>query len=270
MDAAALYLDLLKRTLMNWPYADWEVADLDPAGLLRPELLAACRARGVRVVAPSPADPAARLEGRDWPATAHTMVGRARLDDLQLRVEDLLRVGVPGDLIETGVWRGGSAILMRGVLKAHGVEDRKVWAADSFRGLPAPDVTNYPADRGIELHKFSYLAVPLERVRENFARYGLLDDQVVFLEGWFKDSLPRIPVAQRFALARLDGDLYESTTDALVNLEPKVSAGGWLVIDDYGVIEACRQAVHDYRDRIGIRSPVVPIDHSGVCWRKEG
>lgn len=82
-------------------------------------------------------------------------------------------------------------------------------------------------------------------MRANFARSGLLDDQVVFLQGWFKDTLPAIPPGQRFALVRLDGDLYESTLDALTHLYPNLSVGGWLVVDDYGVIEACRQAVHD-------------------------
>lgn len=269
MDAAGLYLDLLKRTLLNWPHADLEVADLRPADVLRPELLAACAARGVRVVVPAPADPAARLAGQDWPPTAHTMVGRARLDNVQACVEDVLRNGVPGDLIETGVWRGGVTILMRAVLAAYGVTDRKVWAADSFEGLPVPDVERYPLDRGIELHQFPYLAVAVEQVRANFERYGLLDEQVVFLRGWFKDTLPMIPAARRFAVVRLDGDLYESTTDALTHLYPKLSVGGWLIIDDYGVIEACRRAVHDYRDQQGVSEPIRPIDHSGVCWRRE-
>ena len=67
------------------------------------------------------------------------MVGLARLDNVQHCVEDVLRNRVPGDLIEAGVWRGGVTILMRAILKAHGVSDRNVWVADSFRGLPRPD-----------------------------------------------------------------------------------------------------------------------------------
>jgi hypothetical protein len=195
------------------------------------------------------------------------MVGLRRLDNLQACVEDVLRQGVPGDLIETGVWRGGAVILMRAVLKAYGVTDRAVWVADSFAGLPAPDAAHYPQDTGSDLHQFSYLAVPLEQVRAHFAAYGLLDGQVRFLPGWFRDTLPAFP-GGRLAVARLDGDLYESTRDALVHLYPRLSVGGYLIVDDYGAVPACRRAVHDYRERQGIRDEMVPIDWTGVYWRR--
>ena len=132
--------------------------------------------------------------------------------------------GVPGDLIETGVWRGGATILMRAILKARGVTDRVVWVADSFAGLPAPNAARYPLDAGINLHRFPQLAVTLERVQDNFRRYGLLDDQVRFLKGWFRDTLPAAPI-ERLAVLRLDGDLYESTIQALESLYDKLSAG---------------------------------------------
>jgi O-methyltransferase len=196
------------------------------------------------------------------------MIGVRRLAHLQQCVEEVLKDGVPGDLIETGVWRGGAAILMRGVLKAYGVTDRTVWAADSFAGLPPPDLEKYPQDAKMDLHTYPFLAVSLEQVRANFARYGLLDEQVRFLKGWFKDTLPGLP-AQRLAVARLDGDMYESTTDALVHLYPKLSLGGYLVVDDYGAIGECRQAVEDYRAKHGIREEIRPIDASGVFWKRQ-
>jgi O-methyltransferase len=90
---------------------------------------------------------------------------------------------------------------------------------------------------------------------------------VRFLKGWFRDTLPTAPV-QRLALLRLDGDLYESTTDALTHLYPEVSPGGFVVVDDYGDIAACRQAVTDYRKAHGIEEPIVPIDWSGAYWRR--
>ena len=120
-----------------------------------------------------------RAEGRDWPAIALTMVGAKRLDNLHACVETVLADGVPGDFIETGVWRGGSVILMRAILKAHDVTDRTVWVADSFAGVPKPDAERYPADAGDRHWTHRELAVSLEQVRANFARYGLLDDQVL-------------------------------------------------------------------------------------------
>ena len=241
----ALYLDLLKRCLLNWIYAETEVD----------------RLRGQTF------DSAVRAEGKDWPPMAHTMIGLRRLNNVQECVEAALRDRVPGDLMETGVWRGGATILMRGILRAHGVKDRAVWVADSFAGLPPPNPGRYPHDAGLNLHLYPQLAVPISQVRENFARYGLLDDQVRFLPGWFRDTLPTAPV-ERLAVLRLDGDLYESTIDALTHLYPKVSPGGFVLVDDYNDIPACRQAVDDYRQAHRIRSPITAVDWTGVYWRR--
>jgi O-methyltransferase len=197
------------------------------------------------------------------------MIGLKRLDNLQTCVERVLHEGVPGDLIETGVWRGGATIFMRAILTAYGVKDRQVWVADSFEGLPLPDPEKYPEDEGDEFHtpELEILAVPLEEVRDNFRGYGLLDEQVRFLRGWFRDTLPEAPI-KSLAVLRLDGDMYESTMDALVNLYPKLSPGGYCIVDDYGAIEACRQAVHDYRDAHDIGEEIIPIDWSGIFWRR--
>jgi hypothetical protein len=238
--ARSLYLDLMKRCLTNWIYRKNE---------------------------PQPADDALRVEGRDWPPTAHTMVGCKRLDNLQRLVEEVLADDVPGDFIETGVWRGGASILMRAVLKAHGVTDRKVWLADSFKGLPPPSPEQYPQDAGDTLYTHAFLAVSLDQVRQNFAAYDLLDEQVCFLEGWFKDTLPHAPV-KRLAIARLDGDMYQSTMDGLTHLYPRVSPGGFVIIDDYGCIPACKEAVTDYRRMHGIIDAIHEVDWTGVYWRR--
>jgi O-methyltransferase len=112
------------------------------------------------------------------------------------------------------------------------------------------------------------LAVSLEEVQNNFRRYGLLDDQVRFLKGWFRDTLPSAPI-RRLAVLRLDGDLYESTIDSLTHLYPKLVRGGYAIIDDFGDVPACRQAVMDYRALHGITEEIIPIDWSGAFWRKQ-
>src|SRR5581483_8243445 len=131
---------------------------------------------------------------------------------------------------------------MRGILKAYGITDRRVWVADSFAGLPPPDPDRFPEDSGATFHLDSRLSISLDQVRENFRRYGLLDDQVRFLEGYFTDTLPQCP-AKELAVLRLDGDMYESTYVALENLYPKLSPRGYLIVDDYGAIDACKLAV---------------------------
>ena len=171
------------------------------------------------------------------------------------------------DLIETGVWRGGATIFMRGILKAHGVKDRTVWVADSFEGLPLPDSSKYPADAGSIHHEMTPLAVSLEQVKAHFEKYGLLDNQVQFLKGWFKDTLPAAAFT-KLAVARLDGDMYESTMDGLTHLYPKLSPGGYLIVDDYGPVPACRQAVEDYRQAHRITEPIQQIDWGSVFWQR--
>jgi O-methyltransferase len=107
----------------------------------------------------------------------------------------------------------------------------------------------------------------LQAVRSHFARFGLLDEQVVFLKGFFADSLPDAP-SERFALIRLDGDLYSSTMDALVHLHPKLSPDGFCIIDDYYSFEECRRAVDEYRAANDVVAPLVRIDAASVYWRK--
>jgi hypothetical protein len=208
-----------------------------------------------------------RMIGKDWPQDAETMIGMLRLDCIQECVETVLREQVPGDFLEAGVWRGGATIFMKSILAAYGVDDRRVWVADSFRGLPPPDEVNFPQDIPEDLSSFDELAVSQDQVKANFARYDLLDDQVRFLEGWFKDTLPTAPV-DALAVLRLDGDYYESTIQILESLYHKVSPGGFVIVDDYGCIEACRQAVTDFRTANGIEEPIVKVDWTGVYWRR--
>lgn len=265
---AALYLDLLKRCLLNVVYGREEHVPYHPRKLIKQKVIDLIRSYGLDVVSLARPDESAFDEGIGrTPLHSHTMIGRKRLDNVQFCVESVIRRNVPGDLIETGVWRGGATILMRAILKAHGISDRKVWVADSFRGLPKPDADRYPQDRGDRHHMARELAVSLEQVKANFESYALLDEQVCFLKGWFKDTLPTAPI-ERLAVMRLDADMYESTIDALGALYHKLSPGGFVIVDDYGAVQACKEAVHDFRDRHGIGEEIVPIDWTGVYWQR--
>jgi O-methyltransferase len=198
------------------------------------------------------------------------MIGLRRMDNIQHCVQAVLADDVPGDLIETGVWRGGACIFMKANLVAGGDTDRTVWVADSFQGLPAPNVTLFPADTGDDLYTRSGLSVGADQVRHNFARYGLLDERVKFLVGWFKDTLPTAPI-ERLSLMRLDGDMYESTWQAIEALYPKLSPGGFCIIDDFGSHQSqAGLAVRDYRKAIGIDEEIIDIDGFGAYWRRRG
>jgi hypothetical protein len=256
---ALLYLDLLKRCVTNLIYEDpgirypWDHSSDEmyiPFELER------------------------RVEARDWPSQAHTMIGVRRLDHVQRFVTELLADDVPGDLIETGVWRGGSVIFMRGMLEAFDVRDRVVWVADSFEGFPTTP------EQGVTARSWTSMTqepdpqsqavltgISFDDVRKNFERYGLLDEQVRFLRGWFHHTLPSAPI-ERLALLRLDGDLYDSTRDALEALYPKVSPGGYVIVDDYDFTEECRTAVHDYLDSIDEDVDLVTRDVEATYWRR--
>lgn len=251
-DPAELYLDLIKNCLTRLSFG--EPPRIQP-----------------RTGKALPFDPHRRAVGSDWPSDAETMVGLLRLDNVQQCVVDVLRSGVRGDLVETGVWRGGVTILMRAILKAYGDTERRVWVADSFAGLPVPDTQKYPADERFDLSTsagFHELAVSADQVRTNFARYGLLDDRVQFLVGWFRDTLPTAPI-DSISVLRLDGDLYESTMDALNALYLKLSIGGYLIVDDYHSWEPCRMAVDEYRAEHGISEEILSVDWTGAYWQRE-
>lgn len=208
-----------------------------------------------------------RMEGKDWPANADSMIGLKRMNNIEFCINQIIQDNIPGDFIETGVWRGGATIFMKALLKANDINDRVVWVADSFEGLPAPNESKYIADKGDKHYLRKELAVSLETVKGNFLKYDLLDENVKFLKGWFKDTLPTAPIDQ-LSLLRLDGDMYESTMDALNALYPKLSVGGYLIVDDWGAIQKCRQAVEDYRNAHGITNKIETIDWTGAYWRK--
>ena len=208
-----------------------------------------------------------RLEGKTWSGYAHSMVGRKRLQNIQDCIHTIVEEQIPGDVLEAGVWRGGAAIFMKACLKAYNESDRKVWLADSFEGLPEPNPVKYPADSGDFHHTYSFLSVSREEVVQNFRNYKLFDDNVKFLEGWFKDTLPNAPI-DKLSILRADGDMYESTHDILTNLYHKLSPGGFCIIDDY-CLDGCRKAVQDFRQDKGIHDKIIEIDSMSVYWRKK-
>jgi hypothetical protein len=203
-----------------------------------------------------------REQGWDWPSKAPSMIGTLRMQNVRNECERVIAENVPGDFVETGVWRGGACIMMRAVLAAYGNNERRVFAADTFEGFPAQT----EADANFTVGGISDFAVSLDEVKANFARYGLLDDQVIFLKGLFKDTLSAAPI-RAIAVLRLDGDLYESTRDGLVLYE-KLSRGGALIADDYFLFEGQRKAIDEFRDAHDIADPIIRIDHFGGYWVK--
>ena len=202
-------------------------------------------------------------QARNRVEDAETMVGTRQLDHMQRCIVDVLTRNIPGDLIEAGVWRGGMTIFMRAVLMGYEITDRKVWVADSFAGLPK-------IDRQHETFGWQGgdMAVSLETVRNNFARYGLLDEQVVFLKGFFSETLPTAAIPQ-VSILRVDADLYESTMDVLRNVYSALSVGGYAIFDDYQNLPDCRRAIDEFRRNHGVTEEICRIDERAVYWQKQ-
>ena len=246
-DLKQLYLDMVRKSVTNMIYRDVSMAPWN---------------KGIF-------DEEARTNGGDWPSVAHTMIGDTRLKNIQYLAEKIIENNIPGDFMETGVWRGGACIFMNAILKAYDIKDRKVWVCDSFEGLPPPDA-KYQADSGdihYQLHDF--LAVSLEKVQENFRRYDLLNENAIFVKGFFRDTMPLIDdKVQKISLLRMDGDMYESTIDVLNYMYPKLSVGGYAIIDDWQ-LQNCKQAVLDYFKLYDINVNIIRIDGSSVYWMKK-
>lgn len=241
-----LYLDMVRKTVLGFTFKDPSFNQDN--GEMRPF------------------DDHLRKIGGDWPVLAHTLVGMGSLQNIQTLLEDIIKNKIPGDYVETGVWRGGSCIFANAVLKAWG-ENRSIYACDSFEGWPKPKEDEYPVDNDVksDIWMNEFLSVPLEIVKENFRNYDLLTDNVKFVKGFFTDTLPNLDV-EKIALLRLDGDMYVSTIVALENLYPKLSVGGYVIIDDYGVdnLENAYRACEDYREFHDIDDEIFIIDPSAI------
>lgn len=210
------------------------------------------------------------MYGLKWPIRAHTMIGIKRLNNLHNMLDYIRKNNIEGDLIETGVWRGGATIFMKCYLDFYQI-NKKVFVCDSFEGLPPPDIEKYPQDTGDNHHTFEKLKISLDTVKSNFQSYGVLDDNVIFIKGWFSDTLPNNNQIKNLAILRFDGDMYGSTIDVFNNLYDKVVSGGIIIIDDY-CLPNCKKAVSDFRKDRNINNPLIKIDneaiYSAVYWKK--
>lgn len=204
-------------------------------------------------------------DGYIQPLRAETMIGMPRLSNFQWCIEQAVENKIEGDIIETGVWRGGACILATAVVQALG-SDKKVYVSDSFEGLPKPEA-KYSADDNDPHHTLEHLKISLDTVKNNFDRYGFLNDNVVFIKGFFKDSLQKVPF-KKLSVLRMDGDMYSSTWEVLTLLYDKLSIGGYLIVDDYNALPACKKAVTDFREKMNIEDEIMRVDWSAIYWIK--
>lgn len=195
-----------------------------------------------------------------------TLIEKSGLDNIEYLLTKVKDENIEGDFVETGVWKGGAVIYAKAVINKLELNS-KVYVCDSFKGLPPPK-PEYKKDLGDSHHTVEFLRVSKEKVQENFNRFGLLDDNVVFVEGWFSDTMPELKTKiDKIAVLRLDGDMYESTIVVLENLYDLVSDGGYIIIDDYSLVGA-REATEDFRKQRKIESQLISCNHTIYYWKK--
>jgi O-methyltransferase len=203
---------------------------------------------------------------RNYIEFSHSMIGRKRLENIVQLIEYIKINNIDGDMLEAGIWRGGSAILAKACIEEFQL-NKKLFVADSFMGLPKPthelDI-KYDYSESV----MPILSIAKEEVINNFKKYNLYDDNVIFIEGWFNESLKNNNI--KLSLLRVDGDLYESTKTVLEECYKNVTNGGAIIIDDYGDFPQCKFAVDEFRINNKIIDPIVPIDWTGIYWIKNG
>jgi hypothetical protein len=202
------------------------------------------------------------------------------MDHFSATVAQVIADSVTGDIIETGVWKGGASFLAAKTIDVLGESGRKVYLADSFRGIPPYPDSKFAIDR--VAHNMEILNNnSVESVRKSAINFHLDPaDRLKFVVGYFNESLPKLVKSHpnvKFSVIRLDGDTYESTMVALTSLYDRLSYGGYVIIDDFTDWESCREAVFQFRAERGIKSPIVLVPHvpgsgefvRGAFWRKE-
>lgn len=269
------YIDLLQDVLLASSYDEsaWRLVEgpmQKETGLtpwIKRSIVKALRKRDLLLVRKKRFDARLRESGLDWPLFGFTMVGKKRLENVRASIETVIRDGIVGDFVETGVWRGGTAIFAKALFKHHGANDRKVWCCDSFEGMPKPSKTDVSIADDSDFSDREFLAVSLEEVQSNFKKFGLLDENVRFIKGLFNESLPKSPIS-KISILRLDGDLFDSTMDSLRNIYDRAEQSGFIIVDDYFSWKGCRTAVDQFRTERGISDELVQIDAHAVMWRK--
>jgi len=211
-------------------------------------------------------DPVERMKGNDWPPWGQTMVGHLRLLNVRTAIEDTVKNNVPGDFVELGTWRGGTCIFAKAIFNVMGETSRKVHLFDAFEKIQSYDTT--------QGNFVDFLAATQDSVSHNFQKFGVLDDNVEFHKGLFKNTVPAFVAANpnlQLSVLRIDGNFYDSYQDALYYLFPLVPVGGYVIFDDVFVNngdEAIMQCWLDFKKDNSVPEELTRIDDVSAYFKK--
>ena len=201
----------------------------------------------------------------------YTMTSEVRIHALIRATKYLVKSGIPGDIVECGVWKGGSIMSVAHTLLSLGTQEPRLYLFDTFEGMPQPgerDASSGRADprqtfrnnqTGVDRSDWCYAS--LQEVRSAVYSTGYDRDRFVFVKGKVEDTIPE-HAPESISLLRLDTDFYESTRHELEHLFPRLSRGGALIIDDYGAWQGAQRAVDEYIEQHELKLFLNRIDHT--------
>ncbi len=197
-------------------------------------------------------------------ALPYTTLTAGRLKKLRELVFQLDKENIIGDVVECGVYNGGSsAILAEASSKS--LLGRTLFLFDSFSGLPKPEkVDGKKALKYVGNYKGTK-----EKVFKLLKKVAKTNQNIQLIEGDFEKTIPRFATSEnKISLLHIDADWYSSVKICLDNLYDKVEKGGFIVIDDYGYWEGCKKAVHDFEFEKKIKLDLKKIDSTAVYFQK--
>lgn len=186
-------------------------------------------------------------------AKPFTMTSSARMASLVDSVKFISKNKIKGDIVECGVWRGGSMMIIALMLKALGDESRSLYLYDTYEGMPDPtenDIDYAGVSASEQLANTAkgqgmWCEASIEDVQRNVLSTGYPSQQIHFIKGRVEETIPE-NLPNRLALLRLDTDWYASTKHELTHLYPILSPSGIVIIDDYGYWQGAKKAVDEY------------------------
>jgi len=244
------YVDVVYKTVLGLPRFGTQVKDKTLA-------------KGYKIV---PYEPIKRAYGEDWPPTGLTMIGNERLEQFRASIEEVNRNGVPGAIVEMGVWRGGAMLMAAACQKEYkslgGTINRELFLFDAFEEIPAASYGEYS----------EFLFNTEKDVEGAFEWFGLNNPNVHFRKGLFQKTVPQIesdPLLSQIAVYRIDGNFYDSYSDALYYGYENVPVGGIIIFDDVMSHEAVARAWLDFKNDQGLPETLNRIDKHSAWFRKE-
>ena len=202
----------------------------------------------------------------------YTLTSIQRMYSLYKATEYVANANIPGDIVECGVWKGGSSMLTALTLSKMRKTEKRIYLYDTYEGMSQPTDKDIEAGKNLMAWKTwnqsqkenfnTWCYSPIEEVKSNLISTGYPQDKLVFVKGKVEETIPQI-MPDKISILRLDTDWYESTYHEFCHLFPRLSKFGVIIVDDYGFWKGVREATDKYFAENKITMLLNRIDEAG-------